>query len=58
MYGEAMMNEMSMMHNFSWIFMLLFWVLLFIGVIVLVRIFSSKNDGSNSAKGELPGKTV
>jgi hypothetical protein len=45
MYGNAMMNGMPMMDSFGWIFMLLFWGLLFVGVIALIRLFSER-DGT------------
>lgn len=58
MYGEAMMHGMPMMDSYGWVFMLLFWILLFVGVIMLVKVFNSKREDTKSEKGDMTGKTA
>jgi hypothetical protein len=53
-----MKHGMPMMDSYGWIFILFFLTLLFVGVVVLVRIFNSKSEDLKSAKGKLPEKTV
>lgn len=50
MYGEAMIHDMQMMDSLGWVFMLFFWILLFVGVIMLIRVFNSKSEDSKSGK--------